>query len=115
MPEAALESQKRDLRAAAEDRQVLGSLRESHGLYLRGRRRKNYPRVLVVTRRTIRKKKYVDYVGEYHLELLVKLGLLPVIVPVVEGTPAFVEQFAKPLHGLLLVEGEDVEPKHFKT
>ena len=43
------------------------------------------PSVLVVTRRTIRKHKYIDYVGEYHLALLMRLGILPVMVPVAEG------------------------------
>ena len=41
------------------------------------------PTVLVVTRRTIRKHKYIDYVGEAHLNLLIRLGLLPVMIPVV--------------------------------
>ena len=30
------------------------------------------PVVLVVTRRTIRKNKFIDYVGEFHLELLIR-------------------------------------------
>ncbi len=46
------------------------------------------PPVLVVTRRTTRKNKYIDYVGEYHLELLIRLRMFPVMVPVVEGTLA---------------------------
>ncbi len=33
------------------------------------------PAVLVVTRRTIRKNKYIDYVGEFHLALLVRLKI----------------------------------------
>ena len=40
------------------------------------------PVVLIVTRRTVRKNKYIDYVGEYHLELLIRLRILPVMVPV---------------------------------
>jgi len=44
------------------------------------------PAVLVVTRRTVRKNKYIDYVGEFHLELLVRLKTLPIMVPVVEGS-----------------------------
>src|ERR1700730_7721954 len=34
------------------------------------------PSVVVVTRRTIRKNKYIDYVGEFHLALLIRLGIL---------------------------------------
>jgi gamma-glutamyl-gamma-aminobutyrate hydrolase PuuD len=73
------------------------------------------PAVLVVTRRTSRKNKYIDYVGEFHLALLVRLGLLPVMVPVVEGAPACLPDYMANMKGLLLVEGEDIEPKHFKT
>ena len=51
------------------------------------------PVVLVVTRRTVRKNKYIDYVGEFHLALLIRLGLLPVMVPVVEGAPACLPQY----------------------
>ena len=51
------------------------------------------PSVLVVTRRTIRKNKFIDYVGEYHLALLIRLGILPVMVPVVEGAPTCLPQY----------------------
>jgi gamma-glutamyl-gamma-aminobutyrate hydrolase PuuD len=73
------------------------------------------PVVVVVSRQTQRKKKIIDYVGELHLELLIKLGTMPMIVPVVEGTPACLAQYTERFDGLLLVEGEDVEPKHFKA
>jgi len=73
------------------------------------------PAVLVVTRRTDRKNKYIDYVGEYHLALLVRLKALPVMVPVVEGSAACLPDYMKGMRGLLLVEGEDIEPKHFKA
>ena len=73
------------------------------------------PSILVVTRRTIRKNKYIDYVGEFHLALLVKLELLPVMVPVVEGASACLSEYMADMRGLLLVEGEDVEPEHYKA
>ncbi len=73
------------------------------------------PSVLVVTRRTIRKNKFIDYVGEFHLALLIKLGILPVMVPVVDGAPACLPQYMEGMKGLLLVEGEDIEPKHYKV
>ena len=73
------------------------------------------PRVVVVTRQTTRKDKLIDYVGELHLKLLVSLGTLPVIVPVVPGTQALLPQYMKGMAGLLLVEGDDVEPKRFKA
>jgi gamma-glutamyl-gamma-aminobutyrate hydrolase PuuD len=71
------------------------------------------PEVVVVSRRTARKDKLIDYVGELHLELLIHLRTLPIIVPVVEGTPACLQQYTEHMDGLLLVEGDDVEPKRY--
>ena len=71
------------------------------------------PVVLVVTRRTTRKDKIIDYVGELHLELLIHLRTLPQMVPVVTGTLACLPQYMEHMAGLLLVEGDDVEPKRF--
>ena len=69
--------------------------------------------VLVVANRSTRKDKLIDYVGEFHLELLVQLGVFPVIVPVVDGTLECVPQYMERMDGLLLVEGDDIEPKRF--
>jgi putative glutamine amidotransferase len=71
------------------------------------------PVVLVVSRRTSRKHKYIDYVGEFHLGLLIRVRTLPIIVPVVEGTPACLPQYMADMRGLLIVEGEDIEPKRY--
>lgn len=71
--------------------------------------------VLVVTRRMLRKNKYVDYVGEFHLELLMRAGMLPVMVPVADGAAAFLADYESNMRGLLLVEGEDIEPKRYKA
>lgn len=73
------------------------------------------PSVLVVTRRTARKHRYIDYVGEAHLELLIQVGLLPVLVPVVPGTPLCVPDYMSNMRGLLIAEGEDIEPKHYEA
>jgi gamma-glutamyl-gamma-aminobutyrate hydrolase PuuD len=73
------------------------------------------PAVLVVTRRTTRKNKYIDYVGEYHLQLLLRVGALPIMVPVVEGTRLCLPQYMQEMRGLLLVEGEDVDPKRYEA
>ncbi|OMO98670.1 Peptidase C26 [Corchorus olitorius] len=67
------------------------------------------PRVLIVSRRTIRKNKFVDFVGEYHLDLIVQFGAVPVIVPRVSGVDNLLESF-EPIHGVLLCEGEDIDP-----
>jgi gamma-glutamyl-gamma-aminobutyrate hydrolase PuuD len=73
------------------------------------------PVVVVVSRQTIRKDKLIDYVGEFHLELLIRFDTLPVIVPVVAGTLACLRQYMEDMDGLLLVEGEDVDPKRFNA
>lgn len=73
------------------------------------------PQVVVVTRRTTRKNRLIDYVAELHLELLTRLGLCPVMVPVVPGTLANIPQYSRGMRGLLLVEGGDVEPKRYKV
>ncbi|KAJ8769835.1 hypothetical protein K2173_008244 [Erythroxylum novogranatense] len=70
------------------------------------------PRVLIVSRRTVRKNKFVDFVGEYHLDLIVSYGAVPVIVPRVSGLHMLLESF-EPIHGVLLCEGEDIDPSHY--
>ena len=71
------------------------------------------PVVVVVSRQTERKSRMIDYVGELHLELLIDLGLHPVIVPVVRGVLDCLPRYMERMQGLLLVEGEDVEPIHY--
>eukprot|EP01012_Entosiphon_sulcatum_P034383 TRINITY_DN4360_c0_g1_i3.p1 TRINITY_DN4360_c0_g1~~TRINITY_DN4360_c0_g1_i3.p1 ORF type:complete len:356 (-),score=77.93 TRINITY_DN4360_c0_g1_i3:648-1715(-) len=67
------------------------------------------PRVAIVARRYSRKNKFVDFVGEYHLDLLVQFGAAPIIVPRVDGMAAMLAAL-EPIHGVLLCEGEDVQP-----
>jgi gamma-glutamyl-gamma-aminobutyrate hydrolase PuuD len=73
------------------------------------------PIVLAVTGRTVRKNKHIDYLGEYHLDLLIRAGLLPVMIPVVDGTIACLRQYMEGMAGLLLVEGEDIEPTRYRA
>lgn len=73
------------------------------------------PAVVVVTRRSLRKNKVIDYVGELHLELLTRLRLHPVMVPVVPGVLPSIPQYAHGMRGLLLVEGEDIEPGRYQA
>jgi gamma-glutamyl-gamma-aminobutyrate hydrolase PuuD len=77
--------------------------------------RRPRPRVLAVTRRTLRKNKYIDYLGEYHLDLLISVGILPVMIPVVKGTMFCLSQYMEGMAGLLLVEGEDIEPRRYRA
>jgi len=73
------------------------------------------PMVLTVTRRHRRKHKWIDYTGEYHLELLIRLGVFPIMVPVVRGTLGCLDQYLQMMDGLLLVEGEDIYPEHYDS
>ncbi|KVI00165.1 hypothetical protein Ccrd_021624 [Cynara cardunculus var. scolymus] len=72
------------------------------------------PRVLIVSRRTLRKNKFVDFVGEYHLDLVVGYGAVPVIVPRVTGVHMLLNSF-EPIHGVLLCEGEDIDPSLYEA
>ncbi|KAH7556905.1 hypothetical protein ACOSP7_026207 [Xanthoceras sorbifolium] len=72
------------------------------------------PRVLIVSRRCVRKNKFVDFVGEYHLDLIVDYGAVPVIVPRVNGVHMLLDSF-EPIHGVLLCEGEDIDPSLYEA
>ncbi|HTP42052.1 MAG TPA: gamma-glutamyl-gamma-aminobutyrate hydrolase family protein [Nitrospiria bacterium] len=73
------------------------------------------PRILVVSRRHLRKALWINYVGEAHLDLLITFGAKPVIVPVAAGTPSLLTEYAREMDGLLLVEGEDIEPGRYQA
>jgi gamma-glutamyl-gamma-aminobutyrate hydrolase PuuD len=73
------------------------------------------PAVLITARRTPRGIRQIDYVGELHLELLFQLRMLPCIVPVTEGVLACLPRYTENMGGLLLVEGEDIEPSRYKA
>ncbi|ESR43968.1 hypothetical protein WN944_005227 [Citrus x changshan-huyou] len=72
------------------------------------------PRVLIVSRRSVRKNKFVDFVGEYHLDLIVGYGAVPAIVPRVSGVHMLLDSF-EPIHGVLLCEGEDIDPSLYEA
>ena len=71
------------------------------------------PVILMVGRRHVRKNKLVDFAGEYHLDLLVGQGALPLIYPRVRGMADWVRVVLPFVDGLLLVEGEDISPDFF--
>lgn len=52
--------------------------------------------------------------GEYHLDLIVSYGAVPVIVPRVSGVHMMLDSF-EPIHGVLLCEGEDIDPSHYQA
>mmetsp|Transcript_62590 Transcript_62590/g.162457 ORF Transcript_62590/g.162457 Transcript_62590/m.162457 type:complete len:378 (+) Transcript_62590:90-1223(+) len=65
------------------------------------------PRILCVSRRHMRKNKYVDIVGEYHLDLVQGFGGVPVIIPRTTHTLQHLMQYL-PMDGLLVAEGNDM-------
>ncbi|KAL2329522.1 hypothetical protein Fmac_017103 [Flemingia macrophylla] len=50
---------------------------------------------------------------EYHLDLIVGYGAVPVIVPRVSGVHMLLDSF-EPIHGVLLCEGEDIDPSWYE-
>lgn len=64
-------------------------------------------RVLCVARRYNRKDKYVDFVGEYHLDLIQEFWGAPIMVPRTVGTLSSLLEYL-PMDGLLVVEGNDI-------
>jgi gamma-glutamyl-gamma-aminobutyrate hydrolase PuuD len=73
------------------------------------------PVVIVTARRTPRGIRQIDYVGELHLQLLFRLRILPRIVPVADGVLPFLPQYIENMRGLLVVEGEDIEPSRYEA
>ena len=71
------------------------------------------PVVLVTARHMVRKDRLIDYIGEIHLELLLRLGIMPIIVPVAESTLECLPQYIGLMDGLLLAEGDDIDPTRF--
>ncbi|KAG4214539.1 hypothetical protein ERO13_A01G128501v2 [Gossypium hirsutum] len=67
------------------------------------------PRVLIVSRRTIQKNKFLDFVGEYHLDLRVSYGAIPMIVSRVNGVHMLLQSF-EPIHGVLCKEEDIIHP-----
>ncbi len=72
------------------------------------------PSILVPTSRHIRKDKFVQYVGEYHLDLLLQFGAVPLLVPSVAQIESHLPGFLAQGAGLLLVEGEDIHPDRYR-
>lgn len=54
----------------------------------------------------------ITFSGEYHLDLIVSYGAVPVIVPRVSGVHMLLDSF-EPIHGVLLCEGEDIDPSWY--
>mmetsp|Transcript_14827 Transcript_14827/g.17213 ORF Transcript_14827/g.17213 Transcript_14827/m.17213 type:complete len:257 (+) Transcript_14827:94-864(+) len=88
-------------RAARDAALLWGSLYSPPALMVRP------ARVLCVARRYNRKDKYVDFVGEYHLDLIQEFGGAPIMVPRTVRTLNSLLEYL-PMDGLLVVEGNDI-------
>jgi gamma-glutamyl-gamma-aminobutyrate hydrolase PuuD len=68
-----------------------------------------FVRIVIVSRRHLRKNKYVDFVGEYHIDLVQQYGAVPIIVPRTEPTRQQLDAYlAGGIDGVLVMEGSDL-------
>ena len=66
-------------------------------------------RIVIVSRRHLRKNKYVDFVGEYHIDLLQRFGAVPILIPRTAPTTHQLEAYlAGGVDGVLVMEGSDL-------
>ena len=47
----------------------------------------------------------------FHLQLVADCGGIPVPIPIVRGTHELLPQYQQNMHGLLMVEGDDIDPQ----
>eukprot|EP00293_Proteomonas_sulcata_P021413 CAMPEP_0184295796 /NCGR_PEP_ID=MMETSP1049-20130417/6695_1 /TAXON_ID=77928 /ORGANISM="Proteomonas sulcata, Strain CCMP704" /LENGTH=182 /DNA_ID=CAMNT_0026604571 /DNA_START=374 /DNA_END=919 /DNA_ORIENTATION=+ len=68
-----------------------------------------WARVLIVSRKHLRKGKFVDFVGEYHIDLVQRFGAVPVLIPRTETTTQQLEAYLEGgVDGILVMEGQDI-------
>ena len=72
------------------------------------------PRVVVVSRRFLRKNKWVNWISEVHASLIMGEELLPVVVPIPEEAQRHLADYAEGMAGLLMVEGGDIHPRYYQ-
>lgn len=70
-------------------------------------------KVLIVTRRELRKNKLINWVSEIYLQILAQGGIIPILVPIAFGTLANLQEYLEEYDGLLMVEGGDVSPSYY--
>lgn len=70
-------------------------------------------KVLIVTRRELRKNKLINWVSEIYLQILTKENVMPILVPISQGTISNLPDYLEDYDGLLMTEGGDVNPKFY--
>lgn len=73
----------------------------------------NRKKVLIVSRREIRKGKLINWVSEVYMEMLAQHNIVPVIVPIATKSIESLDYYLEDYDGLLMVEGGDVDPKYY--
>ncbi len=70
-------------------------------------------KVLIVSRRLIRKDKPINWVSEIYLQLLAEGGVMPILVPIAEATKSILDEYLTAYDGLLMMEGGDINPAYY--
>ncbi len=76
--------------------------------------RKRAPRVIIPTAHHLRKTRYIQYVGDQHLNLVLENGGVPLMVPNLQDNIGHIDIFLSDADALLLVEGEDISPEYYE-
>lgn len=70
-------------------------------------------KVIIVSRRLVRKNKLINWVSEVYTEILLAHGIIPVIIPITKNVIPRLQYFLSDYDGLLMVEGGDVGPENY--
>ncbi len=70
-------------------------------------------KVLIVSRRELRKNKLINWVSEIYLQILGQGGVLPILVPIAQGTIANLPDYLEDYDGILMSEGGDISPAYY--
>ena len=68
-------------------------------------------KVLIVSRRLIRKNKPINWVSEIYATILCSHGVMPIFVPIADETKNILQDYLSDYDGLIMVEGGDVNPQ----
>lgn len=67
-------------------------------------------KVLIVSRRLVRKDKLINWVSEIYASILCSYDVMPIFVPIADSTLQVLNDYLENYDGLLMVEGGDVNP-----
>lgn len=67
-------------------------------------------KVLIVSRRLVRKNKLINWVSEIYASILCSYDVLPIFVPIADSTLQVLPEYLADYDGLLMMEGGDINP-----